>query len=75
MKRAKSLRRWGLIITAIGVIFSLSLILYIELSNRYNYTGVMLLAAGALYAGCLITIGGVLVLIVDGILRLTGRRY
>ena len=75
MKRAKSLRQWGLIITAIGVIFSLSLILYIELSNRYNYTGAMPLAGGLFYAGCLITIGGVLVLIVDGILRLTGRRY
>ena len=75
MKRAKSLRRWGLIITAIGVIFSLSLILYIERSNRYNYTGAMPLAGGLFYAGCLITIGGVLVLIVDGILRLIGRRY
>ena len=75
MKRAKSLRQWGFIITAIGVIISLFLILYIELSNRYNYTGVVPLAVGTLYAGCLITIGGVLVLIVDGILRLTGRRY
>lgn len=74
MNRPKSLRWWGIIVTVIGGAIALATFLFIEWTNRYNYSGVMLYPAFLLTASGLVAVGGIITLIVDGILRLTGRR-
>lgn len=75
MNRSKSLRWWGIIVTVIGGAIALATFLFIEWTNRYNYSGVMLYPAFLLTASGLVAVGGIITLIVDGILRLTGRRF
>ncbi|MGQ1840175.1 hypothetical protein ACT4S2_17190 [Kocuria turfanensis] len=49
--------------------------LFIEWTNRYNYSRVMLYPVLLLTASSLVAVGGTIALIVDGLFRLTGRKF
>ena len=69
------LRQWGLAFTGVGAGIAVVMLWYSAFINHFFWSG--MLFGPAIFAGfgSLAAAGGLVLLIVDGLLRLTGRRY
>lgn len=74
MKRTMSLRRWALLVTGLGAVIALLMLALWVIADVYNL-GVPILPVLVLWGACALMIGGVLTLVLDGVFRLTGRRF
>jgi hypothetical protein len=74
MKRAMSLRRWAFLVIELEAVIALLMMVLWVIADVYNL-GVPILPVLVLWGACALMTGGVLTLVLDGILRLTGRRF
>ena len=73
-KPPRSLRRMALIVTGIGVGTALAMILLQLIVNHVHYSGVLIIPGLIVIIGCMAIAGGLVTLMVDAVLRLSGRR-
>lgn len=73
-KAPRSLRRVALIVTGIGAGTALAMILLQLIVNHVHYSGVLIIPGLIFIIGCMAFVGGLVTLMVDVVLRLSGRR-
>ena len=73
-KPPRSLRRVALIVTGIGAGTALAIILLQLIVNHVHYSGVLIIPGLIFIIGCMAVVGGLVTLMVDVVLRLSGRR-
>lgn len=74
MKPTRSLRQAALVLTGIGVLITLPMTGLIII-GRTNDMGVLFAPSVLLMIGGLLLIGGLITLVIDAVVRLTGRRW
>lgn len=73
MKPAKTLRWWALFVTGVGGVVAFAMFLLMAFA-WYQDSGVPIMPALVFMTGCVLVISGLLVFVVDMVLRLAGRR-
>ncbi|MGQ1837462.1 hypothetical protein ACT4S2_03280 [Kocuria turfanensis] len=74
MKAARSLRFWALVTTGLGLVVVMAMLGLAVIADVLNL-GVPILPFMIATGGCALAAAGLIVLVLDAVLRLTGRRF